>query len=352
MAPLQHYLPFKQGSNAFWLKSSKTAAGPTTPTSFDGTKSSTYSSSSDAAPALTYGDGTTVQSSYSSDTVTIGNLTVPEVKFAEAVSWSEPGREVISYYDGIMGLSFLPKDAPESFWALLISQGKVASPVIGYYIDETEERGGITFGGYDASRVSGGLKWVSLMAGAGLHWETPVAQLTVDGEAITLPVDHSVDFDTGTSLSVLPYDMAKTINSKLGLREISSSGSAVTMWGMACDNGVIPSTLPNVTFTLDGGVELSFAPKDYIWVRFNTNFTSPVQYDCVSGFTGKQYTPTTGSGSNSHPTIMGNLFLRKYYTVFDYGNKRIGVGEANQKLESLERQGSHMGRLELEGGWW
>ena len=228
-------------------------------------------------------------------------------------------------------MSFLPAGAPKSFWALLIEQGKVASPVVGYYIDESEERGGITFGGYDASRVKGELEWISVVGngergtGSIVHWQTPWTGLTVGDSEITIPADHDLDFDTGTSLAVLPHQLAENINAQLGLGVVNSTG--MSMWGVPCEAGRIPTNLPNLTITLDGATTMTFTPTEYMWVR-TTSSVGP--FECISGFTGKKYSGT--GSSSSQPSILGNLFLRKYYTIFDYGNKRIGIAEAVRRV--------------------
>jgi len=83
------------------------------------------------------------------------------------------------------------------------------------------------------------------------------------------------------------------------------------------------SSLPNVDITISGKV-LTLKPNDYVLVVENAG-----QQTCISGFIGMDIPPPYGP-----LWILGDAFLGPYYTIFDFGNKRVGFATAkSSKIE-------------------
>lgn len=73
-----------------------------------------------------------------------------------------------------------------------------------------------------------------------------------------------------------------------------------------------------MTFTIDG-TEYTLSGKDYV-----IEVTSGGQSECLFGMM-----PMDFSGTHLEGTfILGDVFIRKYYTHFDYANKRVGFALA------------------------
>lgn len=72
-------------------------------------------------------------------------------------------------------------------------------------------------------------------------------------------------------------------------------------------------TLPDLTFTLTG-YNFTISAYDYIL---------EVQGSCISSFTGFDIPPPAGP-----LVILGDSFLRRYYSVYDLGSNSVGLAKA------------------------
>ncbi|KAJ8767712.1 hypothetical protein K2173_020652 [Erythroxylum novogranatense] len=77
------------------------------------------------------------------------------------------------------------------------------------------------------------------------------------------------------------------------------------------------ATMPYVSFTI-GDKPFSLSPEQYI-VRVGKDSASV----CLSGFTSLDVPPPQGP-----LWVLGDVFLRAYHTVFDFGNLRMGFAES------------------------
>lgn len=77
------------------------------------------------------------------------------------------------------------------------------------------------------------------------------------------------------------------------------------------------ATLPDVTFIADGQ-SYTLTSKDYV-----LQVTALGETECVLGFEGMDMPPEL-----ANTIILGDLFIKTYYTHFDMGNARLGFAPA------------------------
>ncbi|KAL1660288.1 aspartic peptidase domain-containing protein [Schizophyllum commune] len=291
------------GSSNLWVPSSKcTSIACFLHAKYDSSASSTYKQNGTEF-SIQYGSGS-MEGFVSQDVLTIGDLTIPGQDFAEAVK--EPGLTfAFGKFDGILGLGYdtisVNHIVPPHY--NMINKGLLDEPVFSFRLGKSEEDGGeAIFGGVDKSAYKGDLTYVPVRRKA--YWEVELEKISFGSEELELESTGAA-IDTGTSLIALPTDMAEMINAEIGAKK-SWNGQ----YQVECSK--VPD-LPELS--------LYFGGKPY--TLKGTDYILEVQGTCISSFTGLDINVPGGS-----LWIIGDVFLRKYYTVYDLGRDAVGFAEA------------------------
>lgn len=290
------WLALDTGSPSSWVfGTSCTDPVCTSHHTWDSAESSTYVSKS-ATFTVGYGSGT-VHGSLGQDTMSIAGLDVT-FPFGSASSAS---KAFASYpLDGILGLGRSDTggwDVP-SFMDVVAQNGMLSSNIVGFSLSRASDDpkdGEVNFGGINTSKFVGDISYTATNADT---WTIPLDDAYVDGQACDFS-SKSATIDTGTTYILIPPADAATLFALI-------PGSY-----QSGKNYIIPC---NSTATVEfefSGVKYSISPDDYIGATSSGG--------CVSTIVGHQ-------SSGPDTWLVGDVFLKNVYSVFDYDNARIGFG--------------------------
>merc|ERR1712039_986994 len=268
-----------------------------------GKKSATFEK--DGRPyKVMYGSGP-VEGIFNKDTVTVGDVAVKGQPFAE-VSKVSFGPLNIAFaagkFDGLLGLGFKSisqYNIPTPFEAM-IDQKLIDEPVFAFYLqDDTAKKGELVFGGVDKSHFTGELVDVPLISET--YWEVSLDAMKFGGKSILSSPAKAI-IDSGTSLLAGPKEQVDALAKQVGATSVMGKEYVVD-----CAK---KSSLPTLSVTL-GGKDFTLTADDYVL---------QVSSQCLFAFTGIDVPPPRGP-----LWIMGDVFMRKYYCVFDYGSKKMRI---------------------------
>jgi hypothetical protein len=279
---------------------------------YDESKSKTYEK--DGRPyKVQYGSGP-VEGTFSKDTVTVGNIDVKSQPFAE-VSKVSFGPLNIAYaagkFDGLLGLGFKSisqYNIPTPFESM-IDQKLISDPVFAFYLqDDASQQGELVFGGIDKSHYTGDLVNVPLISET--YWQVSLDGMKFGSTSITSSAKAIID--SGTSLLAGPKEAVATLAKQAGAQSVLGKEYTID-----CSK---KSSLPDLTVTL-GGKDFTLSADDYVL---------EVSGQCLFAFMGIDVPPPHGP-----LWIMGDIFMRKYYCVFDYGNKQMRIAQVAKKVTEV-----------------
>ncbi|XP_047375093.1 pepsin A-5-like [Sciurus carolinensis] len=292
------------GSADLWVPSTYCSSGAcTNHRSFDPLRSSTFLVSGRPIH-LVYGSGA-LSGFLAYDTVRIGGLV--DAAQAFGLSLQEPG-DFLKYavFDGILGLGYpslaLPGTTPvfDNLW----KQGLIAQNLFAFYLSSKDEKGSVLMlGGVDPSYYSGELHWVPVSRPT--YWQLAMDSISMNGKVVACDGGCQAIMDTGTSLLNGPPNYILSIQKIINAQPYSNGQYVV-------DCNTVGS-LPDIHFTISG-VDYPVPASAYI--------QESRSHTCYSSFEGLDH------AFHSETWILGDVFLRLYFTVFDRANNRIGLAPA------------------------
>lgn len=262
---------------------------------------------------IQYGSGA-MEGYVSRDLLKIGGLVIPNQDFAEATK--EPGLAfAFGKFDGILGLAYntisVDKIVPPVYNA--IAQGLLDEKMFAFSLgdssgddgkegDDAGHGGVATFGGYDKSLFKGDITWLPVRRKA--YWEVSFDGIGLGDDYAEL-VRTGAAIDTGTSLITLPLALAEMLNAKIGAKK-----GWLGQYLVECETR---DNLPPLTLTF-GGKNFTLSPYDY---------TLEISGSCISVFTPMDFPEPIGDLA-----IIGDAFLRRYYSIYDVGKDRVGLAKS------------------------
>ncbi|KAJ2963482.1 hypothetical protein NQZ79_g1567 [Umbelopsis isabellina] len=303
--PQEFYAVFDTGSSDIWLPS-KQCASCEGHHIFQETASSSFHDIGKNW-SLSYADGSYISGRTASDTVTIGDITYKDQTIGLASD--ESGQFAAdNTLDGIFGLAFPSlsltgvKTSPV---VMMHEQGQIDNPVVGVWLGRSREGGGgeMTFGGTNQAHYDGEFQYVPVDNQK--YWQVKLTGVSSGGQKLSLQNKEAI-IDTGTTIIVAPADIVRHIHAGI-------KGAVFTLksgWRIPCSAN---TTNEKVDFELDGktfAVPISDLVREESWEKDL----------CYSGMI----------ESDLPFTVMGDVFLKSWYTVFDFGQNRVGFAPSKR----------------------
>jgi len=299
--PVKFLVDFETGMSDFFLPGPG-CQGCTNHTQYDPTSSKTSVNLSTPFNWLS-ADGSEVNGTLYKDTVNIGGVTVKSQVFGAAASVTPTYWLYLFPTDGLLGFGF-PGNTTLSATPVfhnMIKQGRVARPEFAVKLDDLPGSE-LTLGGVNHTLYKGDF-YYSPITNKG-NWQIEMEALSINGTKALgktqVVVDSGIRLNMGETSNVAKL-MSKIPGSKDGTKTIAPG-----FWSIPCDG------IPTISLTF-AGKTFDISPETFNFGQLNgTN-------DCVAGFAGAPMDPNVW--------IIGDLFMRNAYSVFDVGEERIGFAE-------------------------
>ncbi|XP_075030221.1 pepsin B-like [Calonectris borealis] len=302
--PPQNFLVlFDTGSSNLWVPSTYCQS----PACFNHAKfnpreSSTFTCNTQSY-TLSYGSGAvTVVLGY--DRLRIQSITVANQEFG--LSRNEPTQPFYyADFDGILGMAYpsLAAGGTPTVLQGMLQQNQLTQPIFSFYFSRQPNYyygGELILGGVDTQLFHGDIMWAPVTQE--LYWQVALDEFAI-GESATGWCSQGCQaiVDTGTFLLTVPQEYMGSF--------LQALGAQLTSYGYAVDCNEIQN-MPTITFIINGA-QLPLSPSAYV---LNNN-----------GYCSLGVETTYLPSQNGQPLwILGDVFLKEYYTVFDMANNRVG----------------------------
>lgn len=244
--------------------------------------------------SVNYGTGS-VKGNRVKDTIAVAGLK-PELVFGLA---NETSNDFNHFpFDGILGLS-MASGSSDNFLKKIKALDVLDKNIFCVFINRASDgpnTGEITFGQCNEDKYTGDFTYTDVKATNG-DWAIPMDGLTYDGKKAGVKGKLAY-IDTGTSYVFGPQSDVEAFHKHIP----GSSSSDGTTWKVPCDSN------KEVTYQFSGQ---SYTIKTSDWVS-----KPDKDGNCTSNIYGHEVVPGAW--------LLGDLFLKNVYAVFDVDEERIG----------------------------
>ncbi|PTB36214.1 uncharacterized protein TrAFT101_000180 [Trichoderma asperellum] len=326
-------LDFDTGSSDLWVFSTELSStiqkGHTV---FNPKNSSTFKALTGQKWQISYGDGSSASGDCGSDNVTVGGLTIKNQTVELASTLAQQFAQGTG--DGLLGLAWpsintvttdgkpTPANTPV---ANMITQGDVPSEAqlftAAFYSErDANAQSFYTFGYIDNDLVTAAgqdIAWTDVDNSQGF-WMFPSTSSSINGKAISQSGNSAIA-DTGTTLALVSDEVCDALYKAIPGAKYDDQQQGY-VFPMSTDVSSLPEfkvSVGDTQFVIQPE-DLAFAPAD------DSNWYGGVQ-----------------SRGNNPFDILGDVFLKSVYAIFDQGNQRFGAVpkiQATQNLNSASNQ--------------
>jgi len=250
---------------------------------------------------ITFGTGE-ISGDFFKDKLCIGESLCIDANFIAANREStSPFQEIP--FDGIMGMGFKDLSMGEGFNIVddLVKSGNMGGGQFSFYLTDGGESE-VTFGGYKQEYMASDIVWAPVKVES--WWQVGMDDIHFNNKPQNLCGDGcEVAVDTGTSMLAGPSDLVDKLSNMINVKS-------------DCSNY---DELPKLGFQL-GDKVLNLRPDDYVDKSASS---------CDFSLMALDVPPPKGP-----VFIMGDPFLRRFVTIFDRQQSRVGFAVAKHGSES------------------
>lgn len=232
-------------------------------------------------------------------------------------------------FDGVLGLGLgsLALTPQFSFFGQLIGQNPGVKPHFAVYMAHTDEgRSAVSFGGHDPRYASSALEWAPVAMPELGYWQVHIKAVYIGDTVLDDCADGGCRaiLDTGTSLLGVPRQMSRGMHRMLARPVPGEHGDPARA---TADCRSVPGH--EIRFDL-GGPQITLGTEDYSRPK-PYNMTSQGAQQGWELFCRSLLLPVDMQEPlGPRVFIWGEPVLRKYYTVYDWGLKRVGFADSVQ----------------------
>ena len=270
---------------------------------------------------IKYGDGSFAEGVVAKDLVTLGSISVQNQTLNMVLAESSNFDDTV---DGVLGLSFGSISGSTTVFESMMQQGIVDQGIFSFYFGKRSLNGGgeVIFGGLDMGRIELGNEITYTPVTQATHWNINIQDFTMNdmslqGEQKT-PL-HAI-VDTGTTLLVGPEAMVRIYHS-----QIPRSRRFKKTWVVPCMGNI------NLGIVIEGKT---------FWVPYK---------DLAREYVGLGLCFSAVQTSSADFLILGDVFLKNNYVVFDQEGMRVGFAplkaEEKMVLASDNEEGEGKGEV-------
>lgn len=335
---------FDTGSSNFWITSTKCKDNSCLQhKAYNGEKSETYKPLNSRVE-VEFGSGK-ITGTFSQDVVKVGPITLSNQEFGEIENEEGAVFDKLKF-SGILGLSF-PGLSELNFVPLfdhIMKEKQLVNDWFSFYLTgrQEERNSEIIFGEPSKDFYQGDLTWHKVSEQS--YWQVVMQDIYIDGKPINICKGFcKLVIDTGTSVITGPSNNIQALLSNLKLDTYN-----------ICDDF---SNLPELGFMI-GNKLYTLKPDEYMlkhlikkesasFIEMDTQkLLNSAKTDNKATLESKFYTleanqickpaimPMDVDEPRGPLWVLGDIFMRKYFTIFDRDLKRIGL--AKRKISSIQ----------------
>lgn len=285
------YMLIDTGASTTWVMSSSCTSDPCTKHSTFGAGDSKTLVDTGKSFSVEYGSGD-VSGHLVNDTVKVAGLTVPyEFGLANVTS-----SQFSSFpFDGILGLARNTGNFNDALKSAKVTSANLFAVSLSRSSDGANT-GEISFGALDTAKYTGDITYTPVTDN--VSWSIAMDGVSVGGTSVGVK-GRVAYIDTGTTYAFAPPDDVKALY-KLIPNSASSDGVTYTL---PCDSTA------QVAFTFSG-TSYSVNAKDFVGASTGSD------NQCTGNIFGMEVV--------SGAWLLGDMFLKNVYSVFDMDGKRVG----------------------------